>query len=112
MVAVTMADENSNPVALYYDPANGINKSADPNTSKVIRKPTYISISGMLDANLTTVTVQIRVHKDDIWHDFLDIDKTVPNALVVFSAKDSPNFCRVQRVGTDDFIVYAQTART
>ncbi|MCK5307034.1 MAG: hypothetical protein KAJ73_00345 [Zetaproteobacteria bacterium] len=93
------------PASKIYDPASSVGE--DANTSNTVRGPSYVAIEGMAPT-LTSVTLQVKIHPDADWHDYLDIDVTTPNALVEFSGNQPPNFVRVVRVGAGDFVVYAQ----
>lgn len=93
------------PVSKIYDSAESVGQ--DANTSNVVRAPSYLAIEGMAPT-LTSVTVQVKLHADGIWHDYLNIDVSSPNAFIEFASKPSPNFVQVVRDGADDFIVYAQ----
>jgi len=89
---------------LIYDPANTV-FGDDVDTSIEFSDPRFISIEGMLAAGLTSVTVQVKIHPDAVWHDYQNVNISNPNALVEFSTP--PNYARVVRDGTDDFVVYA-----
>lgn len=100
---------NRFPAQLLYDPSVPV-EGADANTSLVVRGPMVIAIEGMINAELTSVTVQTKAHADGVWHDYQVVDKTVPQAWVEFL--QPPNFARVVQVpvgGTSQFKVYAQT---
>lgn len=107
MPAVDIQTKPHYRVQPIYDPAAAEPiQGADANESLIVRAPDIIAIEGMDGANLTSVTVQVRIHPDGEWHDYQEVDKSKPNALLLFEI--TPNFVRVVRVGTDDFKVFAQ----
>lgn len=104
-------DVNRFPSFLAYDPAAGTPVvGEDNNTSKVFQGGMIVAIEGMVDVELTSVTVQTKVHKDGVWHDYQVVDKSVANAWVEFL--QPPNYVRVKQVpvgGTSNYKVYMQT---
>lgn len=94
-------------VQKIYDPANGVNATADPTTSLTARQPKWLAFEGLVAS--TVYTIQARIHPAGVWHDIATVDGTV-NALAMVEFSDEPqNFIRVVRTtGTVDAVIYAQ----
>ncbi len=101
--------EKNNPAYKIYDPVTGVNADGDTNISLTIKNPSFLSFEGVLAAGLTSIIVEIRLHEESAWITHTTVDINITSSFLEFTGPDSPNFARVVRDGTDDFIVYAQS---
>ncbi len=95
------------PAYRIYDLSDGIKDPQDPDISVPCRGPSALSVEGMDGTN--AFTIQVKLEKESQWLDYIDVDNTEVNALVVFDVVRF-NFVRVVRsgAGTNAPIVYAQ----
>ena len=103
MATTSMDNVERKESRLLYDSANTI-YGADADTSRISRYPSQITVEDVPAA--TTATVQVRINSDAKWLEVTVIDNAALDGWVIF--ENPPNFCRVIRTGTGDFIVYDQ----